>query len=333
LEWANGTPVTAFERLTMSSDSRSSVPPSSVAPESTLGLAGQPREDGPLTDLHGQLDYKTYLALDQVLSAARPLSEPPHHDELLFIVQHQTSELWFKLIIHELTGAMVSLRRGEASRATRILSRVLEVQRLLTEQWSVLGTLSPRAYAQFRYVFGPASGVQSAQNRVIEFMLGNKDARMLAIFRHDEPAYARVKAAFTGPSLYDEFLRYLGRRGLSIPKEVLERDVTITHTAHPDVTAALVGLYTYPDPHKDAYDLAEKLVELDEGRSVWRFRHLKTVSRMNGAKPGTGGTSGASYLEKLVPRVHFPELWDVRTELEEVRPPDSGRPLHKFWPR
>ena len=269
------------------------------------------------TELHGRLDYKTYLRLDRLLSAQQPLSSPPHHDELLFIVQHQTAELWFKLVIHELDGAIAALRHGQAQPCYKILARVSNIQNQLMSQWSVLATLTPSEYVQFRHVLGPASGIQSFQHRIIEFMLGNKDAQMLAVFEHDPEAHARVKAAFEAPSLYDEYLRFLARSGLAIPREVLERDVTQPYARHPAIVATVKQIYQAPDTYWDAYELAEKLVDLDEAYALWRYRHLKVVSRIIGQKRGTGGTSGVGYLEKIAGRVFFPELWDVRTELEE----------------
>jgi tryptophan 2,3-dioxygenase len=270
------------------------------------------------TELHGRLDYKTYLRLDQLLSAQQPLASPAHHDELLFIVQHQTAELWFKLVIHELHGAIAALRRGEAQPCYKILARVSNIQNQLMSQWSVLATLTPSEYVQFRHVLGPASGIQSFQHRIIEFMLGNKDPQMLAVFEHDPAAHAGVKAAFEAPSLYDEYLRFLARSGLAIPQEVLERDVTRPYVSHPAVIATIKQVYGAPDTYWDAYELAEKLVDLDEAYALWRYRHLKVVSRIIGQKRGTGGTAGVGYLAQIVGRVFFPELWDVRTELEEV---------------
>jgi tryptophan 2,3-dioxygenase len=276
--------------------------------------------EGVYTELHGQLDYKTYLGLDQLLSAQRPLSSPEHHDELLFIVQHQTSELWFKLIIHEIDGAIAALRDDNAHHCAKILARVSHIQNQLMNQWHVLATLTPSEYMQFRHVLGQASGIQSFQNRIIEFMMGNKDERMLPVFKHDPPVYARVEAALNAPTLYDEYLRYLARAGLPIPREVLERDVTRPHVRSPAIVATLKTIYDAPDTHWSAYQLAEKLVDVDEAYTLWRYRHLKVVSRVIGHKRGTGGTAGVPYLEKLVSNVFFPELWDVRTELEEVRP-------------
>jgi tryptophan 2,3-dioxygenase len=282
----------------------------------------QSRSDHPAsglhTELHGRLDYKTYLRLDQLLSAQQPLSSPAHHDELLFIVQHQTAELWFKLVIHELHGAIAALRRNEAQPCYKILARVSNIQSQLMSQWSVLATLTPSEYVQFRHVLGPASGIQSLQHRIIEFMLGNKDPQMLAVFEHDDAAHASVKAAFEAPSLYDEYLRFLARSGLAIPQQVLERDVTQPYARHPAIVATVKQIYQAPDTYWDAYELAEKLVDLDEAYALWRYRHLKVVSRIIGQKRGTGGTAGVGYLEQIVGRVFFPELWDVRTELEEV---------------
>jgi len=269
------------------------------------------------TELEGRLDYKTYLRLDQLLSAQEPLSSPPHHDELLFIVQHQTAELWFKLEIHELHGAIAALRRNEPQPCYKILARVSNIQSQLMSQWSVLATLTPSEYVQFRHVLGPASGIQSFQHRTIEFMLGNKDPQMLAVFEHDPQAYEQVKAAFEAPSLYDEYLRFLARSGLAIPREFLERDVTKPHQPNRAIVATIKQVYQAPGTYWDAYELAEKLVDLDEAYALWRYRHLKVVSRIIGQKRGTGGTAGVGYLEQIAGRVFFPELWDVRTELEE----------------
>jgi tryptophan 2,3-dioxygenase len=278
--------------------------------------AGHPAA-GLHTELHGRLDYKTYLRLDRLLSAQEPLSAPEHHDELLFIIQHQTTELWFKLVIHELHGAIAALRRDEAQPCYKILARVSNIQNQLMSQWAVLATLTPSEYVQFRHVLGPASGIQSFQHRIIEFMLGNKDEGMLAVFAHDPQVEARVRAAFEAPSLYDEYLRFLARSGLPIPQAVLQRDVTRPYVRHPAIVAAIKQVYEAPDRHWDAYELAEKLVDLDEAYALWRYRHLKVVSRIIGRKRGTGGTAGVGYLEQVAGGVFFPELWDVRTELEE----------------
>ncbi len=276
--------------------------------------------DDLLTELAGKLDYATYLRLEQLLTAQRPLSSPPHHDELLFIVQHQTSELWFKLVLHELTGAIHALQRMDARACCKILSRVSHIQNQLMNQWSVLATLTPSEYVQFRHVLGPASGIQSYQNRMIEFILGNKDARMLAVFNHDPPVLEALKAVYEAPTLYDEYLRFLARSGMSIPSEVLERDVTKIHKPHPEIVQTLKKVYAEPVIYWNAYEMAEKLLDLDEAYALWRHRHVKVVSRVIGMKRGTGGTAGVGYLEKIVGNVFFPELWDVRTVIEEVTP-------------
>lgn len=284
-----------------------------------------PRSEGSFdpqtkTDLHGQLDYATYLGLPQLLSAQRTLSTPTHHDELLFIIQHQTTELWFKLVIHELQAALAQIRTDDLEASFKILARVKHIQQQLLSQWSVLATLTPSEYVQFRHVLGPASGIQSLQNRLIEFMLGHKDERMLAVFRHDAQAYAALDAAFRSPSLYDEFLRYLARKGHAIPREVLDRDVTQRHTPSPAVVDAFRLIYEQPERHWDAYEMCEKLVDIDEAQILWRFRHIKVVERVIGFKRGTGGTAGVSYLRHIIDDAFFPELWDVRTHIKEYRP-------------
>lgn len=284
-----------------------------------------PRSEGSFdpqtkTDLHGQLDYATYLGLPQLLSAQRTLSTPTHHDELLFIIQHQTTELWFKLVIHELQAALDQIRTDDLEASFKILARVKHIQQQLLSQWSVLATLTPSEYVQFRHVLGPASGIQSLQNRLIEFMLGHKDERMLAVFRHDAQAYATLDAAFRAPSLYDEFLRYLARKGHAIPREVLDRDVTQRHTPNPAVVDAFRLIYEQPERHWDAYEMCEKLVDIDEAQILWRFRHIKVVERVIGFKRGTGGTAGVSYLRHIIDDAFFPELWDVRTHIKEYRP-------------
>ncbi|MEK6703645.1 MAG: tryptophan 2,3-dioxygenase family protein [Planctomycetota bacterium] len=277
-------------------------------------------DPGTKTDLKGQLDYSGYLALDELLKCQRVLSKPQHHDELLFIIQHQTTELWFKLVIHELREALRLIAGDQLEASFKVLSRVKHIQQQLLGQWSVLATLTPSEYVQFRHVLGPASGIQSVQNRLIEFMLGHKDERMLAIFRHDAAAYAELSSAYNAPSLYDEFLRYLGRRGMPVPAEVLGRDVTKRHVSHPGVVAVLKTIYEQPDAWWDAYEMSEKLIDIDEAQTLWRFRHVKVVQRVIGFKRGTGGTAGVSYLKHIVDDAFFPELWDVRTEIEEYRP-------------
>ena len=263
------------------------------------------------------LDYATYLALDELLAAQRPLSDPPHHDEMLFIVQHQTTELWFKLMLHELRAAIDWVRRDDLEASFKILARVKHIQTQLLNQWSVLETLTPTEYAQFRYVLGPASGFQSHQNRLIEIALGKRDRRTLDVFHGAPDTRAELETAMTQPSLYDEFLRWLARRGFPIPREVLERDVTGAYEPDPRVVDAVVGIYARPGSSWDAYEMAEKLVDVDETYSLWRYRHLKVVLRIIGLKRGTGGTAGADYLRAMVDQVFFPELWEARTALRE----------------
>jgi tryptophan 2,3-dioxygenase len=268
-----------------------------------------------ITNLHGRLDYAQYLQLERLLSAQRPLSRPEHHDEMLFIIQHQTTELWFRLIIHELRAALGLVARDQLEATFKILARVKHIQAQLLSQWTVLSTLTPTEYVQFRHVLGPASGIQSHQNRLIEFLLGNKDGRMLAVFQHKPEIQAELRRALESPSLYDEFLRHLSRRGMPVPREVVERDWTQRRPSHPGVIAVFKTIYENPDAHWDAYEMCEKLVDIDEQYGLWRFRHLKVVARVIGMKRGTGGTAGVAYLRQLTEDVLFPELWDVRTEI------------------
>lgn len=269
-----------------------------------------------ITNLHGKLDYAAYLQLEKVLDAQRPLSRPEHHDELLFIIQHQTTELWFRLIIHELRAAMELIARDELEATFKILARIKHIQAQLLSQWTVLSTLTPTEYLQFRHVLGPASGIQSHQNRLIEFLLGNKDARMLGVFKHKPDIHAQLEHALNAPSLYDEFLRYLSRRGMPVPPEVAQRDWTTRRPGHPGVVAVFKAIYESPERNWDAYEMCEKLVDVDEQYCLWRFRHLKVVARVIGMRRGTGGTAGVNYLRQLTDDVLFPELWDVRTEIQ-----------------
>jgi tryptophan 2,3-dioxygenase len=266
------------------------------------------------------LDYAGYLALDDLLACQRPRSDPPHHDEMLFIVQHQTTELWFKLMLHELREAIKLVRQDDLEASFKILARVKHIQTQLLSQWSVLETLTPTEYAQFRYVLGPASGFQSHQNRLIEIALGKRDRRVLEAFHHIPEIREELDVALKEPSLYDEFLRWLARRGLTVPGEVLERDVSQPYRPNPGVTTAIVGIYERPAMSWDAYEMAEKLVDVDETYSLWRYRHLKVVMRIIGTKRGTGGTAGAGYLRAIVDEVFFPELWEARTALRERQP-------------
>ena len=273
-------------------------------------------EDGVVTDFRDRMTYSGYLHLGKLLSAQVPLSNPPHHDEMLFIIQHQTSELWFKLILHELRAAIGFVRRDQLEPTFKILARIKHIQAQLSSQWAVLETLTPSEYGEFRHVLGPASGFQSLQHRLIEFMLGNKDRRMLQVHEQDPAAHTELLAALQAPTLYDEFLRHLARRGKPIPASVLDRDVAEPHRGDPGVRAVIREIYENPAENWDAYEMCEKLIDVDEQLSLWRFRHVKVVQRIIGWKRGTGGTTGVEYLKKLVDVLLFPDLWDVRTELK-----------------
>ena len=262
------------------------------------------------------MSYGGYLDLGTLLSAQRPLSDPMHHDELLFIIQHQTTELWLKLVLHELSAACGLLRDDQLAPALKCIARVKHIQRTLTEQWSVLATLTPAEYVQFRGVLGNASGFQSAQYRAVEFTLGNKNAGMLRVFAADPVAYPLVAAALEAPSLYDEFLRMLARSGYAIPASVLERDVTKAWTFTPELVPVFAEIYADPQANWAAYETCEELVDLEDNFQLWRFRHLKTVERIIGFKTGTGGSSGVPFLRRALELTFFPELFAVRTEIE-----------------
>jgi len=266
-----------------------------------------------ITDLAADTSYGGYLGLERLLSAQRPRSS--HHDEMLFIIQHQTSELWMKLMIHELAAAIAHVRADRLAPCFKILARVKQIQRQLFEQWGVLETLTPSEYAQFRHVLGPASGLQSHQFRAIEFMLGNKLANRIDVHRHSRETAAFLEALLHSPSLYDEFLRYLARRGMPVPAERVERDWSRPYERHPGVVGVFKQVYEDTERYWAEYDMCEKLVDVEENFLLWRFRHVKTVERIIGHKRGTGGTAGVSFLRKTLDTRLFPELIDVRTEL------------------
>ena len=274
-------------------------------------------EPGIVRDLADRLTYGGYLKLDRLLSAQMPLSGAaggaPRHDEMLFIIQHQVSELWMKLMIHELKAAIAYIRADALEPCFKILSRVKLIQKQLFEQWAVLETLTPSEYDAFRPSLGSSSGFQSAQYRAIEFLLGSKHAGTLDVFRHDPATFAELDALLHQPSLYDEFLRHLARRGLPVPQSLLTRDVTQPYTRDPDLVPVFKTIYENPKQWWDAYDMCEKLVDVEESFQLWRFRHMKTVERIIGHKTGTGGSSGVSYLKRALDRPFFPELIDVRT--------------------
>jgi len=275
------------------------------------------RPDDPMAGIHWDLDrsmsYGQYLQLDKVLGAQQPLSG--QHDEMLFIVIHQASELWLKLCLHELAATRAQIRADDLEPAFKMLSRVARAQSQLIQSWDVLGTMTPADYMRFRDSLGQSSGFQSWQYRLLEFMLGNKDARLIEVHASDPPLHALLGRELATPSLYDEALRLLARRGFAIPAERLERDWTQSYEAHPAVEAAWLAIYRDSNAHWDLYELAEKLVDLEYRLQQWRFAHLKTVERIIGFKRGTGGSAGVGYLEHVLKRGFFPELISLRTSI------------------
>jgi tryptophan 2,3-dioxygenase len=275
----------------------------------------RPLEDSIKTNLDKKRTYSSYLGLERLLNAQHPISEPQHHDEMLFIIQHQTSELWLKLIIHELQSAIRHLVNDDPGPVSKILARVKQVQRQLFEQWAVLETLTPSEYAQFRGVLRSASGFQSLQYRLVEFLLGNKNESMLKVFRHDSESSQQLRSALDAPSLYDEFLRFLSRRGHPVPVDQVKRQWRTPHVRNAGLVPVFREIYDNPGDHWVEYDLCEKLVDVEESFQLWRFRHMKTVERIIGYKHGTGGSSGVGFLKKALELTFFPELLDVRTEI------------------
>jgi tryptophan 2,3-dioxygenase len=275
----------------------------------------RPIESSIRTDLRGAMTYGGYLDLDRLLAAQHPRSNPEHHDELLFIVQHQTSELWLKLVLHELRAARRFLAEDEVEPALKCLARVKAVQRTLTEQWSVLATLTPREYAQFRGALGNASGFQSHQYRAVEFILGNKDAALLALFDDEPTARPLLVELLESPTLYDEFLRFLARLGFAVPAEVLDRDVRQPWAFSPGLVPVFRQVYESADTPWGVYEACESLVDVEDAFQLWRFRHLLTVQRTIGFKTGTGGSSGVGFLRRALDLTFFPELYAVRTEI------------------
>ena len=273
-------------------------------------------EAGIETDLEGRLTYAGYLRLDLLLAAQQPLSQPPQHDEMLFVVQHQVSELWMKLMIHELGAAVDFLRRDQVWQTRKVIARCKAVMRQLTEQWSVLETLTPSEYMAFREILGPSSGFQSLQYRVLEFLLGNKNAAMLKVFAHDPEGQARLRTVLEAPSLYDELLRYLSRFGHVIPAHHLQRDWSQPHVADAELLPVFERIYGDTDRYWREYALCEDFVDLETQFQLWRFRHMRTVQRIIGFRRGTGGSSGVSFLKKALELEFFPELFEVRTTLQ-----------------
>lgn len=270
-------------------------------------------EEGAQLDFSRDMSYGDYLHLDEVLNAQHPRS--PEHNEMLFIVQHQTSELWMKLMLHELSAAVDNIARDELGAAFKMLARVSRIMEQLVHAWDVLATMTPPEYSAIRPYLSNSSGFQSWQYRCIEFMLGNKNAAMLKPHSHRPELLARVEAAWRAPSLYDESLRLLARRGLAVPASHVERDWTQPYVADDAVEQAWLVVYRDPKQHWDLYQLGEELTDLEDAFRLWRFRHVTTVERVIGFKRGTGGTSGVGYLRKMLDVVLFPEIWKLRTDL------------------
>jgi tryptophan 2,3-dioxygenase len=270
-------------------------------------------ESGIQTDFRTAMSYGDYLHLDKILSSQHRCSD--HHDEMLFIIIHQASELWMKLILHELKAAIGCIRRNDLEPSFKMLSRVSRIQQQLIQSWSVLSTLTPAEYMEFRDKLGQSSGFQSYQNRLIEFALGNKNAHTLAVFQHQKALYGQMQQALHEPSIYDAAISALAVRGLPVDEEVLDRDWSQSHQPNASVEEAWLTVYRNVDQYWDLYELAEKLVDIGSQQQLWRFNHMTTVERIIGHKQGTGGSSGVPYLKKALDQHFFPELWSLRTKL------------------
>ncbi len=271
------------------------------------------RDEGAQLDFSKDMTYGQYLHLDDILHAQHPLS--PDHNEMLFIIQHQTSELWMKLMLHEMTAAIRNVANDDLQPAFKMLARVGRIMEQLVQAWSVLATMTPPEYSAVRPYLARSSGFQSYQYREIEFRLGNKNAAMLKPHSHRADLLAQVQTAFEAPSLYDEALRLMARQGLPVPQEYVERDWRLPYEVSDGVEAAWLIVYRDPKTYWDLYQLGEKLTDLEDAFRLWRFRHVTTVERIIGFKRGTGGTSGVAYLRKMLDVVLFPELWRLRTDL------------------
>ena len=281
--------------------------PGAALPESIV------HEERAQLDFSKSMSYGDYLQLDAILTAQKPLS--PAHDEMLFIVQHQTSELWMKLMLHELRAAIAHIARDELPPAFKMLARVSKIMEQLVHAWDVLATMTPPEYSAMRPYLGQSSGFQSYQYRCIEFSMGNKNRAMLKPHEHRADLLAMVQAAYEAPSLYDEALRLMARRGLAVPASHTERDWTQPYVENDAVEQAWLTVYRNPEQHWDLYQLGEELTDLEDAFRLWRFRHVTTVERVIGFKRGTGGTGGVSYLRKMLDVVLFPEIWRLRTNL------------------
>ena len=280
-----------------------------TSPRNRVDMADEPVH----WDLGSSQSYSDYLQLDRLLSAQTP--NTLEHDEMLFIIVHQSSELWMRLMLHELDSVLEYVRRDELDPSFKRLTRISRVQEQLLSTWEVLSTMTPADYSSFRNALGRSSGFQSVQYRLLEFMLGNKNADMIVVHKRDPAHYERLRRALEGPSLYDEALRLLSRRGYGVPEDYINRDFSQPYVASKQVAGAWLGVYHNAEKDWDLYELAERLVDLDHKFQLWRFHHLKTVERVIGYKSGTGGTSGVHYLAKALELKFFPELWQVRTSM------------------
>ncbi len=273
---------------------------------------------GAFTDFAGRMGYGDYLRLPELLSLQAPISDS--HDEMLFIVIHQATELWMKLAIHELCGAVHSIATDDLATSFKQMARVSRIQSQLIQSWDVLSTLTPAEYLQFRDKLGQASGFQSHQYRLIEFVLGNKQRARLKPHEHNAEVHQVLVQHLESPSIYDEALRLLHRRGFALPAAVIDRDWYASYVDNQAVLDAWSKIYENAVTHWELYELAEKLVDIEDWFQQWRFRHMKTVERVIGHRRGTGGTAGVGYLKRALEIRFFPELWDLRTELQ---PPAS----------
>lgn len=271
------------------------------------------KETGIHTDFKDDMTYTDYLHLNTVLSSQHRLSD--HHDEMLFIIIHHVSELWMKLIIHELTTAIERIGDGDLQPAFKMLARVSRIQEQIIHAWDVLSTMTPAEYLEFRDKLGKASGFQSYQYRLIEFALGYKSTHILKIYENEPGIYNALKAALHAPSIYDVSIKALARAGFPINEELLDRDYSVVYSGDDTVKTAWEEVYRNVDKYWELYELAEKLVDIEDWLQQWRFRHMKTVERIIGYKQGTGGSSGVHYLRQVLDHRFFPELWDLRTSL------------------
>lgn len=282
-------------------------------PESTPRCPMNPADDGAEMSFDGRMSYSDYLHTDAILNAQHLLTGA--HDEMLFIIQHQTSELWMRLALHELDAARRAIAADRVREAFKMLARIARIFEQLNNAWDVLRTMTPADYTTFREGLGQSSGFQSWQYRLIEFAVGNRNAAMLRPHAHRADLMEKLQAELARPSLYDEALRYLARHRYPVPADVLSRDISQPWLAHDGVRAAWEGVYRDPQAHWEAYELAEKLVDFEDYFRRWRFNHVTTVERVIGFKRGTGGTSGVAYLRRMLEIELFPELWHLRTTL------------------